>query len=254
MRIAVLGAAARRIASMSLAVIIVIAASVAVTMWRYQAAVNLWDSSNDAVNDGLTTETIVASFWHEREAMRQYLLSPNRDTASEVNTQREDFADLASVPGEADSPAEVRFRGQAVAGNQQLYVLFTRAHQNPRTTMAILVQSNAILDAAESPVLLPLAGLARAQAQRAATAVAGATTAESQALWTGIVAALLAILAGLAFAFYALRELGRASDRESERTAALKRLSKLFARLRSTSAVLSEVTGELRLAAKNAQW
>jgi methyl-accepting chemotaxis protein len=99
---------------------------------------------------------------------------------------------------------------------------------------------------------VPLAGLARAQAHRADTAVTGATSAEGQALWTGIIAALLSILAGITFALYALRELGRASDREGERTAALKRLSKLFARLRTTSAVLSEVAGELHSTARNA--
>jgi methyl-accepting chemotaxis protein len=60
----------------------------------------------------------------------------------------------------------------------------------------------------------------------------------------------------MAFAIFAVRLLGRAFRRERELTAALERLSDrddLLARIRSTSAVLGEVTGELRLAAKNAE-
>jgi len=47
--------------------------------------------------------------------------------------------------------------------------------------------------------------------------------------------------------------LRRATDRERELTAALDRMNELLAGIRSTSAVLGEVTGELRLAAKNAE-
>ena len=65
-------------------------------------------------------------------------------------------------------------------------------------------------------------------------------------------AGILAVLAGAAFSLFALRLLRRALDREDELTAALGRLNELLGRIRSTSAVLGEVTGELRLAAKNA--
>jgi chromosome segregation ATPase len=66
---------------------------------------------------------------------------------------------------------------------------------------------------------------------------------------------VLAIAAGVAFAVLAVRLLRRAGDREQDLTSALGRLSDrddLLARLRSTSGVVGEVTGELRLAAKNA--
>jgi methyl-accepting chemotaxis protein len=56
----------------------------------------------------------------------------------------------------------------------------------------------------------------------------------------------------MAFSLFVIRLLARASEREQELTAALGRLNELLGRLRSTSAVLGEVTGELRLAAKNA--
>ncbi|MDX6393595.1 MAG: hypothetical protein QOJ73_4658, partial [Streptosporangiaceae bacterium] len=253
MRKELLNGPARRVGLVSLAVVIMIAASVAVTMWRYQAATNLWDSSNDAVHDGLTTETLVSAFWHEREATRQYLLVPSPATAREVDTQLAAFEGTANASDVADSPAEAQFRAQAIAGNKKLYALFTRAQAGSNAkTLASLVQVDTQLDAAEPGVLLPLAGLARAQAQRADAAIAGATSTEALAFWIGLTAALLAILAGIAFSLYAIRELGNAADRETERTAALGRLSKLFARIRSTSAVLSEVAGELHSTARSA--
>ena len=69
---------------------------------------------------------------------------------------------------------------------------------------------------------------------------------------TGIAAAILAILTGIAFGFFALRLLRRAAVRERELTAALQRLNDLLVRLRSASMVLGEVAGELRVAARNA--
>jgi methyl-accepting chemotaxis protein len=63
---------------------------------------------------------------------------------------------------------------------------------------------------------------------------------------------VLAVLAGAAFAVFALRLLRSGSERERKLTATLRRLGGLIGRIRSTSAVLGEVTGELRLAAKNA--
>ena len=82
--------------------------------------------------------------------------------------------------------------------------------------------------------------------------MAGAAAASEQALAVGIAAAVLAVLAGLGFALFALRLLDQSLQREEELEAALKRLSGFLGRLRSTSSVLGEVAGELRLAAKDA--
>jgi methyl-accepting chemotaxis protein len=105
----------------------------------------------------------------------------------------------------------------------------------------------------EPGVLQPLTQLSRHEALSSNARAADASSAADQALATGIAATILAILTGIAFGYYALRLLRRAADRERELTAALERLNDLLARIRSTSAVLGEVTGELRLAAKNAE-
>jgi methyl-accepting chemotaxis protein len=60
------------------------------------------------------------------------------------------------------------------------------------------------------------------------------------------------VLAGLGFALFALRLLDQSLRREGELKSTLKRLSGFLTRLRSTSSVLGEVAGELRLAAKDA--
>ncbi len=63
------------------------------------------------------------------------------------------------------------------------------------------------------------------------------------------------MLAGAGFGWFAVGSLRRSRRREEELTAALGRLSdrdELLGRLRSTSAVLGEVSGELRTAAANA--
>jgi methyl-accepting chemotaxis protein len=243
---------ARRVVAVSVAVVIVFAAAVTVTIWRYEAAVSQWAGSNDAVADTTITETLVADFWHEGEAMQAYFFAPSPAALREVNLLRGRFAATAATPGFTNSPAEAALLTQAVAANGRFYALFTGVRGAAGTTLPREIAATGQLSNAEPTVLGPLSGLRSTQAQRADAAVAVAATAKSQAFWIGVAAAILAVLAGIVFAFYMIRELTRASDREEERTAALGRLSKLFARLRSTSAVLREVAGEVRSAARNA--
>src|ERR1019366_100601 len=132
------------------------------------------------------------------------------------------------------------------------YALFTQIRGAAATTSARQVAATAQMDAAESTILLPLRTLAGLQEQRANTAAASASSAETQAFWVVVAATILALAAGVAFVFFAVTQLSRALEREEERTAALRRLSQLFARLRSTSSVLSEVAGELHSTARNA--
>ena len=143
-------------------------------------------------------------------------------------------------------------RARAVAGNERFFALFEQFRTSAGTTPPSRAAAEARLTAAEPLVLGPLTQLVDAQKSRARTAQAAAASSAAQALGIGVAAAILAVLVGVAFSLFALRLLRRASDREADLTAALGRLNELLGRLRSTSAVLGEVTGELRLAAKNA--
>jgi methyl-accepting chemotaxis protein len=244
---------ARRVAALSVAVVAVIAASVGVTIWRYEAALNRSGAAFEAHREAAVTEVLVGLFWHEREATREELSNPAPSVPPEIRAVQQEFratAGAADDPGE--TPTEARLRAQALAGSQQFGLRFTQVQRNLGPTRQDAARANARLDAMEPAVLAPLRQLARAQGKRASAEQADAASASGQALGTGIAAAILAVLAGVAFALFALRLLRRGSEREQELTLALRRLSGLIDRLRSTSAVLGEVTGELRTAAKNA--
>ena len=68
---------ARRMAAVSVAVVAVIAASVGVTIWRYEVALSRSAAQLDARSETVLTATLVGLFWHEREAMREDLLTPS---------------------------------------------------------------------------------------------------------------------------------------------------------------------------------
>jgi methyl-accepting chemotaxis protein len=242
---------ARRVIAVSAAAIIVIASAVGVTIWRYEHALAQWDMAVDAHADATITHSLVATFWHELESMREYVFV-SRSVLKEVQTEHGQFADLITTSGGADTAAEARFRARAEAGNQRLYTVFTQNKPDAGTTR---VREDAValrMNAAEPGILVPLDQLSQAQAQRAAGAEADAQSAGRQAFATGLLAVILAVLVGIAFSFFTLRVIGQAFDRSNERTAALTRLSKLFARIRSTAGVLGEVAAELRAAGRDA--
>jgi len=101
-------------------------------------------------------------------------------------------------------------------------------------------------------VIGPLTALNNTYGRIGATEGAAADAAAAQALVIGIIAAILAVAAGLGFALFTLRLIDQSAQREGELKSALKRLSGFLTRLRSTSSVLGEVAGELRLSAKDA--
>jgi methyl-accepting chemotaxis protein len=229
---------ARRVAAVSVAVIAVIAASVGVTIWRYEAALSRSDVALGAHSDTVLTQTLAGLFWHEREAMREDLLVPSRSALREIRTTEGDFTTTAAALALTEPPAEAPLRAQAAAANAAFYALFTRVSRRAGTTRARDVAANARLNPREVTVLGPLSRLATAQARLAGSAQSEASFAAGQARDVGIAAAILAMLAGIAFSLFALRLLRRAF--------------RLIARIRSTSAIVGEVTGELRLAARNA--
>jgi methyl-accepting chemotaxis protein len=248
-----LSGSVRRVAAVSVAVVAVIAVAVGVTIWRYEDALGRSASALDARHDARLTAMLVATFWHEHEAMNEYIINPLPATLNEINGQHSQFEHMSAVLGQTETPLETGFRVQATAADGNFYTLFTTVKGDAGTTAAREVQAIMRLTAAEGSVLRPLSQLDAAQAARANAGQAGAASAASQALGTGIAAAILAILAGAAFGLIAVRLLRQADEREQDLTATVGRLSRLLGRLRSASAVLSEVTGELRLAAKNAE-
>jgi hypothetical protein len=242
---------ARRVTAVSVAVVAVIAASVGITIWRYEAALSRSAVAVDAYHDKALTEELIGLFWREREAMREILLTGSPTAKLELRTASDRFTATSATLATSEPPAEARFQAQALAGEKGYSALFARV-RGGGMALPHDVAANAQLDAAEPMVLRPLNLLVDAQTARAALRQDAARSAEAQALGTAIAAAILAVLAGTAFALFALRLLRSGAEREQKLTAALRRLGGLISRLRSTSAVLGQVTGELRLAARNA--
>jgi len=86
-----------RVAAVSVAVIAVIAAAVSVTIWRYEAAISRSDVAIDALGDARLTNSLIASFWHEREAMNEYLFAPSPMVFREIGTVRAQFSAQAAT-------------------------------------------------------------------------------------------------------------------------------------------------------------
>jgi methyl-accepting chemotaxis protein len=89
-------------------------------------------------------------------------------------------------------------------------------------------------------------------AVRAASAEAAAASAVAQALWAGVTAVVLAVLAGAAFARYVAQLMNRIDGQEDDRHSALAQRDELFVQVRATTAVLGEVVGQIRARAGEA--
>src|ERR1700730_6783565 len=245
---------ARRVAAVSAVAIAVIAGAGALSAWRYEVALSQASAALDERTDAGIAVQLTSTFWEERFWADGYFFRPA--LLSIVTTYQDQFRLLAPQIADTSTGPGARFLAQAVAQEAHYYSVFTQLRG---AAGAGSLRDLAVVDHLEltAPgVLPPLNALVRLHSQRADAAQGAAASARNQALAIGVAAIILAIAAGVGFAIFAVRLLGRAFRREQALTAALSRLSDrddLPARFRSTSAILGEVTGELRLAAKNAE-
>jgi methyl-accepting chemotaxis protein len=241
----------RKVASVSIAVVTIIAAAVGVTIWRYQKAQADGAAAVGTAHDAGNVRELIALLWHEREAMSEYSVGATTDLTGEINTARQAFVKTAAsiTP---PTPQAARALSQALTGHANLYAAFQAVRGAAGTVPVRQRAANDHIVLAEPGVFGPLEVLNTEENKAVAAEVADASAASGQALGIGIAAAVLAVLAGLGFALFALRLLDQSFQREVELKSALKRLSGFLSRLRTTSSVLGEVAGELRLAAKDA--
>jgi methyl-accepting chemotaxis protein len=242
----------RKIASVSLAAVTVIASAVSVTVWRYQVAQSDGAAAIFAGRQADQAKGVLAEFWHEREAMNEYVgIQASPEIAAEVDEERKQFIRLANglVP---QTPKAARAVSDALTGNANLYSTYLRARGAAGSGAAVEGAASQRIVQAEPGVIGPLTVLNHEEYRLVAEEAAAASSAAGQALVVGIIAAVLAVLAGLCFGLFTLRLLDQSFRREGELKSTLKRLNGFLTRLRSTSSVLGEVAGELRLAAKDA--
>ncbi len=255
------GTATRRVAIAGAVIVAVIAGAGAVSVWRYETALGQANTAVVAGEHSQTTETMIATFWQERLSANAYLADPSPLGLHTIVAQQARFRQLlAAASARADDPAEGRYLRQAGGAEAHYFSEFTinRGSANfthQQRTIGPALAAIGTLEAAAAAVQPPLSKLIRRQVQDKNAFEAAAVVSKGQALVIAIAAVLLTICAGLGFVLYARRLLGQGAEREDELMETLGRLSDrnaLLARLQSTSAVLSEVTDELRAAAKNA--
>ena len=142
---------ARRVAAVSVAVVAVIAASVGVTIWRYEVALSRSAAQLDARGDAVHMQMLVGLFWHEREAMREDLLTPSPDVLLEIRAAGAQFAATAATLARDEPPGEARFRAQAAAANRSFLALYIQLRMAAGAKLARDTGANARLDAEPSP-------------------------------------------------------------------------------------------------------
>ena len=238
----------RRVAAVSVLAVVVIATAMCLTLWRYQVAVSGWHTASERQGDATAATALNATLGHERQAMTQYLFNPSSPLFLQVNTLRAQFARNAAAIS-PETPAGRAALRQALTANSALASAFTNVARGAAKHPDAALNT---LNGYVTRVLNPVTTLTSLESAGSDAAENSASAAAGQALATGIVAAVLAVLAGAAFSAFAVRLIGQYSRREDELTAAVGRLGKLLAHIRSTSSVLGEVAGELRAAARNA--
>jgi methyl-accepting chemotaxis protein len=256
MSIHLLSKSARRVAAASAAAIVVIGGAGALSVWRYEVALSRASTALNERTDSKTAVELTTTFWEERNALDSSLAHPGPATSAAVTKYRDLFRQLVTQVRTSATPAEARALAQAVAAEARYHGVYTSLRGAAGNGGIHAFPAINQLEAAAPGVVPPLTVLDSLHNQSADDAKASADSAATQALVIGIIALVLTVAVGMAFAIFAVRLLKRAFQREQDLTAALGRLSdrdELLARIRSTSAVLGEVSGELRLAAKNAE-
>ena len=222
------GGPTRRVVLASVAALLVVSASTAVGIWRYETALDAKTRAAHSQSDELATQRVITALWRERESMNEYLLNPSTEVADEVK----------AVQGEFDAALADIGRSRTVP---QSLVDRVRAANNRLTREPSKLQYDVLasLNKDEANVLAPLGELQQLSQRRTASNLATASHAQAEALTAAALGGMVAFLAVIAFALYAVR--------------LVRQLDGVFGKVRSTSSVLGEVVSELRAAAQQAQ-
>jgi len=233
----------RKIAVASTAAVLLMAVAIGATIWRYDHALAKGDAALTARSEDARAEQATAAFWKEREAMNEYLLTPEPGLLTEIRATRTAFEQATAGLG-SDVAAEAALVGQTQASNTTFFTVFENNRSVAGTNRAATAVDK--LNANEDAITGPLENLRAIYAGEIASDHSALKSAKRQALLAALLGGLLAIGGGLAFAVYALRLVGRLGNREAN-------LSNLVDQTRSSIGVLAEVVTEMRAAAREAE-
>jgi Methyl-accepting chemotaxis protein (MCP) signalling domain len=238
----------------STVIVVVITAAVALATALFQTATAQGNATGDAAFNAQYAQQLLAIFGEQRIDMFRYMARQTPGSLAAVQALDTRFRDVAGAlkPGSAADESRL---ASAVTAQADYYAFFQANVPSPIASPTQRFVAIGILDTKAPPVTVPLTALGNSENAQAATRGVAANSAAGLATWVGIIAAVLAVVAGTGFCVYAVRLLRRSYQREAELSGALGRLGdrdELLARLRSASAVLGEVSDELRTAAASA--
>ena len=251
---------ARRIVIASLAIVLLLATTLGVTIWRYESALDQYQhNALDARDDAEQVQRAIAAFWQEQAAIFSYVTETSDETLARLDRARVEFlASLSSVHTQTD--LERTKKAEAIAANQASISNFIENVKPALTGQAggpSLVKALEQQNAFSNSVIPPLNELAAIQTAQADQAVSEAKSAGNEALIAGLIAGTLGLLGAVGFTIYAFRLIGQVADREARLKTAVGSLSDrehnledLLEHVRATTGVLSDVVQELRNAAR----
>ena len=228
---------AQRISVVGMVIVAVIAAAVAVTIILYQVAIADAGQARVADLDAQRAQQLAAVTADQRVSMLEYLTTGSLSALDSAQALDSQF-DQVSGAITKGTAAEAQALAEASVIQDRYFTAFLADRRFVTASLSRKFTVIEQLNRAEDAITAPLNTLSSLRAQDAADSAADASASANQALGIGIGAAVLAVLAGIGFAFFMVRML---KDRDE-----------LLVRLRSASMVLGEVAGELRVAARNA--
>jgi hypothetical protein len=250
---------ARRIVVASLAIVVLLAGTLAVTIWRYESALDRYQGGAlDARADAELVKQAIAAFWQEQASIFNYVQQPTTGALGRLDSARETFVDSLNQL-HVQSAEESDLRERALAANQSAITNFI---DNVKPALAGAAGQSLVVALAQqntfgNRVIPPLDRLSEVESAQADVAVSDAKGAGKEALIAGLIAGLLSLLGAIGFTIYAFRLVGQVADRERRLNTAVgslsdreRNLEDLLERVRATTRVLSEVVNELRAAAR----
>ena len=194
----------RRIGLASSLVIACIGVALAVTVWSYRNAVHARSVALGAVREETTAQTAETYLWRQREVMNEYLLTSSPGLLAEARAMERGFEREISQVGVGE-PEETGLVTRAIRADKRLVATF-----QPRILVAGDGQRakrrlNSELSAAEDDIFVPLRALRQINAHQGRDLGQDAVNSSGRALVAAILAGVLAIGGGLAFAWYAAR-------------------------------------------------
>ncbi len=229
-----------RIALAIVVLLVLLAAAVGVTIWRYDHALSESDAAQASTSEEYRAQRAATAFWNQREAMNEYLLIRHPELLSEVEAMRGEFGRVErELIAGAHQSGEKGLVAKATTGNDAYVKAFLAVRTKP-------VEALRKLNELETTVTGPIDRLQKLRASQVAAGRSAAAAAKGQALIAALLGGLLAIGGVAGFAFVAMRLIRRTTIREA-------RLAALVVQTRSSIGALGEVAQELRTAAQEAE-